>query len=155
MNPFRPAPARASYRDIGIETTVTSASPHQLVLLLFDGAIDAIADARLRMHSGDIPGKGKAIGRASRIIGEGLLPALDMERGGQIAVNLRDLYEYMMKRLLEANLHNRAEILGEVMSLLNELRGAWAQIGQRNAPVPATAMPAPREERRAISYGAA
>jgi flagellar secretion chaperone FliS len=155
MNPFRPAPARASYRDIGIETAVASASPHQLVLLLFDGAIDAIADARIRMDMGDIPGKGKAIGRASRIIGEGLLAALDMERGGQIAANLRSLYEYMMKQLLDANLHNRAEILGEVMSLLNELRGAWAQIGQRNAPVPVTSMPAPRQERRAVSYGAA
>lgn len=155
MNPFRPGPARASYRDVGIETTVAQASPHQLVLLLFDGAVDAIADARMRMDKGDIPGKGKAIGRASRIIGEGLLPALDMERGGAIAVNLRGLYEYMMKRLLEANLHNRPELLGEVMSLLNELRGAWAQIGQRNAPVPATSMPAPRPERRAVSYGAA
>jgi len=155
MNPFRPAPARASYRDIGIETTVASASPHRLVLLLFDGVIDAIADARMSMGKGDIPGKGKAIGRASRIIGEGLLPALDMERGGAIAVNLHSLYEYMMKRLLEANLHNRTELLGEVMSLLNELRGAWAQIGQRNAPVPATSMPMPRQERRAISYGAA
>jgi flagellar protein FliS len=155
MNPFRPSPARASYRDIGVETAVASASPHQLVLLLFDGAIEAIADARVRMNTGDIPGKGKAIGRASRIIGEGLLPALDMERGGPIAVNLHSLYEYMMKRLLEANLHNRPELLGEVMSLLNELRGAWAQIGQRNAPVPATAMPAPRQERRAISYGVA
>ena len=134
---------------------MASASPHQLVLLLFDGAIDAIADARMRMNMGDIPGKGKAIGRASRIIGEGLLPALDMERGGQIAVNLRSLYEYMMKRLVEANLHNQPELLGEVMSLLYELRGAWAQIGQRNAPVPATSMPAPRQERRAISYGAA
>lgn len=155
MNPFRPAPARASYRDIGIETEIASASPHQLVRLLFDGAIDAIADARLRMENGDIPGKGKAIGRAIRILGEGLLPALDMERGGQIAFNLRGLYEYMMKRLLEANVHNRPELLAEVMSLLNELRGAWAQIGQRNAPVPVTAMPAPRLERRAVSYGAA
>jgi flagellar protein FliS len=155
MNPFRPVPARASYRDIGVETAVAQASPHQLVLLLFDGAIDAVADARMRMDSGDIPGKGRAIGRASRIIGEGLLPALDMERGGQIALNLRGLYEYMMKRLLESNLNNRTEILGEVMSLLNELRGAWAQIGQRNAPVPVTEMPSPRQERRAVSYGAA
>lgn len=155
MNPFRSAPARASYRDIGIDTTVASASPHQLVLLLFDGAIDAIADARTRMDMGDVPGKGKAIGRASRIIGEGLLPALDMEHGGPIAVNLLSLYEYMMKRLVEANRYDRPELLGEVMTLLNELRGAWAQIGQRNAPAPATSMPAPRQERRAISYGAA
>ena len=155
MNPFRTAPARVAYRDVGIETTVAQAGPHQLVLLLFDGAVDAIADARMRMERGDISGKGKAIGRASRIIGEGLLPSLDMERGGAIAVSLRGLYEYMMKRLLEANLHNRPELLGEVMSLLNELRSAWAQIGQRSAPVPAISIPAPRQDRRAVSYGVA
>ncbi len=154
MNPFRSAPARAAYRDIGIETSVASGNPHQLVLLLFDGAIDAVADARQRMEERDIAGKGASVGKAIRIIGEGLVAALDMERGGQIAINLRSLYEYMLRRLVEANLHNRQEILGEVMSLLHELRGAWAQIGQRTAPAGANPPPAPRAERRAVSYGA-
>jgi len=155
MNPFRSASARASYRDIGIDTTVASASPHQLVLLLFDGAIDAIADARMRMDMGDIPGKGKAIGRASRIIGEGLLPALDMERGGAIALQLCDLYEYMIRRLLEANLKNRQDLLSEVSALLGEIRSAWVQIGERTPPTMASAAPAPRQDRRAVSYGMA
>ncbi len=154
MNPFRPAPARAAYREIGIETTVTSANPHQLVLLLFDGAIDAVGQARLRMEQRDIPGKGASVSKAIRIISEGLLAALDDKQGGQIAINLRSLYEYMLRRLVEANLKNRPEILSEVISLLNEIRGAWAQIGQRTAPVNSAPMAAPLPERRAISYGA-
>jgi flagellar protein FliS len=155
MNPFRASPARSTYRNIGVETAVANASPHQLIVLLFDGAIEAVGQARYCMERGDVAGKGVAISKAIRIIGEGLSSALDMEAGGAIAMNLRNLYDYMMKRLLEANLHSQPELLAEVTSLLYELRGVWAQIGQRSATVPVTSMPAPRPERRAVSYGAA
>jgi flagellar protein FliS len=154
MNPFRAAPVRA-YQDIGLETSIGGASPHQLVLLLFDGALAQIAQAREHMDKRNVAAKGEAISLAIRIIGEGLRMSLDMERGGAIALQLQGLYDYMMRRLVDANLHNRPELLGEVLSLLNELRSAWAQLGQRNAPVPATSMPAPHSERRAVSYGAA
>lgn len=154
MNPFHNGSVRA-YQDIGMKTSVFGASPHQLTLMLFDGALAQIALARQYMEQRNAAGKGEAISRAIRIIGEGLRMSLDMESGGAIAAQLQGLYDYMMQRLLEANLHNRAERLGEVISLLDELRGAWVQIGLRNAPLPVTAMPAPRQERRAISYGAA
>jgi len=157
MNPFRPVPARSAYRDIGVETSVLAANPHQIIVLLFDSAIDAIGQARYCMDKGDIPGKGMAISKAIRIIGEGLSSALDMDRGGAIALNLRSLYDYIMKRLLEANLQSRKEYLNEVLSLLNELRGAWVQIGVRPAvaPAPFPTPPVQRQERRAVSYGAA
>jgi flagellar protein FliS len=155
MNPFRPATARAAYGNIGVETSVATAGPHQLIVLLFDGAIEAVADALVRMERKDIPGKGLAIGKAIRVLGEGLLPALDMERGGQIALNLRGLYEYMMKRLLEANLRNRPEILSEILLLLNELRGTWLQIGARSAPAQVHPMPASRRDEATVRYGAA
>ena len=155
MNPFRLSPARAVYQNVSVETSVANASPHQLIVLLFDGAIQAIGDARLSMERRDVRAKGMAIGKATRILGEGLVPALDMERGGAISLNLRNLYEYMMRRLVEANLHNRKEYLEEVLSLLNELRSAWAQIAPRQAPAAPAIQPAQNYERRAVSYGAA
>ncbi len=154
MNPFHVASAR-TYQQIGLETGVDSASPHRLVLMLFDGALSAIADARKHMGAGNVGAKGSAISRAISIIGEGLRVSLDMERGGAIAVQLSDLYDYMTRRLVEANVSNSQEMLSEVSSLLSELQAAWVQIGVRSAPATAAAPPPPQQERRAVSYGAA
>ena len=154
MNPFHVASAR-TYQQIGLETGVDSASPHRLVLMLFDGALSALADARQHMSAGNVSAKGAAISQAISIIGEGLRVSLDMERGGAIAAQLRDLYDYMTRRLVEANVNNSQETLSEVSSLLCELRAAWVQIGVRAAPAPAVGAPPPSQERRAISYGAA
>lgn len=156
MNPFRTATASA-YREVGLETGIGSASPHQLVQLLFDGALSAIADARSHLRAGNVPAKCAAISRALRIIGEGLYVSLDLEHGGAIAIQLRDLYDYMMRRLVEANAGNSQEMLAEVSSLLSEIRVAWMQIGERPAaaPKPFTAVPVQRQDRRAVSYGAA
>ena len=155
MNPFRNPSARA-YQEIGIETGIAGASPHQLVLMLFDGTLSAIADARQHMRSGNVPAKGAAVSRAIRIISEGLSVSLDIERGGPIAQQLRDLYDYMVRRLVEANLNNREEFLAEVTALLTELRAAWCQIGERPAQQSAPAgAPLPQRDRRAVSYGAA
>ena len=156
MNPFHTAPTRA-YQAIGLETGVASATPHQLVLMLFDGALSAIVDARSHISARNVPAKGAAISRAIQIIGEGLRNSLDMERGGQIAVQLRDLYDYMMRRLVEANLKNSQELLAEVTSLLCEIRAAWMQISERPAAASTriAPVPVPRQDRRAVSYGAA
>jgi len=155
MNPFRTVTARA-YQDIDLATGIGSASPHQLVQLLFDGALSAIADARSHLRAGNVPAKCAAISRALRIIGEGLHMSLDLEHGGAIAEQLRDLYDYMMRRLVEANLKNSQEMLAEVSSLLSEIRAAWMQIGERPvARAPMAAAPAPRQDRRAINYGIA
>lgn len=154
MNPFHVASAR-TYQQIGLETGIDSASPHRLVLMLFDGALSAIADARQHMNAGNVSAKGAAISQAISIIGEGLRVSLDMERGGAIAAQLGELYDYMTRRLVEANVNNAQEMLSEVSSLLSELRAAWVQIGVRAAPAPAVAAPPLQQERRAISYGAA
>jgi flagellar secretion chaperone FliS len=155
MNPFRNPSARA-YQEIGLETGIAGASPHQLVLMLFDGTLSAIADARQHLRTSNVPAKGAAISRAIRIISEGLAVSLDMEGGGPIAQQLRDLYDYMVRRLVEANLKNSEQMLAEVSALLTELRAAWCQIGERPAPQSAGAgAPVPQQERRAVSYGAA
>jgi flagellar protein FliS len=154
MNPFRSTSARA-YQDIGLETSIGSASPHQLILMLYDAALNAIGEARLHMRSRNIAAKGAAISRAIRIIGEGLWASLDMDRGGSLAAQMGGLYSYMSKRLVEANLHNREDMLAEVQGLLGELRSAWVQIGARPAQHAApVAVPMAQRDRRVVSYGA-
>jgi flagellar protein FliS len=118
-----------AYAKIGIETGVTSASPHKLIVMLFDGAISSVTTAMMHMKAGNIPAKGAAISKAIMIIDSGLRAALDKKAGGEIAEGLDALYEYMGGRLLLANLKNQVDILEEVHRLLSDLRGAWNAIG--------------------------
>jgi flagellar secretion chaperone FliS len=117
-----------AYKDVGVETSVMSANPHRLVLMLFDGALVAVAQAKGHLEQRDVPGKCAAITKAIAIISEGLRASLDIQAGGELAARLDALYEYMAMRLLAANAHNDATVLEEVRSLLLELRGAWEEI---------------------------
>lgn len=125
---------RAAYGRVALDTSVETADPHKLVLMLFEGAMLAIGAASLHMkRSGpqDIARKGEAISRAINIIANGLKASVDMESGGDLAVKLTALYDYMCTRLLHANLHNQAAVLDEVSHLLAELKDAWEQIGKK------------------------
>lgn len=125
---FSSSDPTAAYRKVGLETQIESASPHKLVVMLFDGALVAIANAQRHMEGKAIAEKGKAISSAIDIIANGLQASLDHERGGEIAIQLDALYEYMGRRLLHANLHNDLAALKEVSSLLQELKSAWEKI---------------------------
>jgi flagellar protein FliS len=128
-SPFgRSAASASAYRQIGVETGVGGASPHQLVSLLFDGCIDAIAQARGALQQGDAAAKGRAIGRAVRIVEEGLKAGLDLEAGGALAADLRALYGYIVLRLTRANLHNDDAALAECQRLIEPVREAWSRI---------------------------
>lgn len=116
--------ALSAYSTVDLESAVNSASPVQLILLLYDGAISALATAKGHMQEMRFAEKGRLISKATGII-EGLRAVLDFQRGGDIAKSLNDLYEYMKHRLSVANLKNDPEGVAEVMRLLNELRGAW------------------------------
>ena len=118
-----------TYAQVGVETGVASADPHRLILMLFDGALAAIATARLAMSRSEVAAKAAALTKAIAIIDGGLKASLDVEAGGELAQRLSELYDYMLKQLLLANLRNEVTTLDEVGRLLNELRGAWAQIG--------------------------
>ena len=122
-----------AYAKVGMETGVVAASPHKLIVMLFDGALVSINNAMMNMRSGNIGEKGKAISKAIMIIDSGLRAALDKKVGGEIAEGLDALYEYMSGRLLTANLKNDPAILEEVQRLLTELRDAWNQIGDAPA----------------------
>ncbi|MDR1162215.1 MAG: flagellar export chaperone FliS [Candidatus Accumulibacter sp.] len=121
-------PAQA-YSSVSIETSIQNASPHKLILLLFEGAREAIVIARAGMEEDDIPKKGMSITKAIDIILNGLRASINLEEGGEIAQNLYALYDYMAGRLLHANMHNDRGALNEVLGLLAEIQGAWASIG--------------------------
>lgn len=118
-----------AYAQVGMESGVMSASPHQLIVMLFDGAQSALVRARILMNQGDIPAKGAALSKAINIIDNGLSAGLDMEKGGELAQNLSALYDYMSRRLLYANLHNDEQAINEVAALLENIADAWRQIG--------------------------
>jgi flagellar protein FliS len=123
-----------AYAKVGLETSVISASPHKLIVLLYDGALAAIKSAANHMAAGRIAEKGEAIGKALDIINNGLRASLDKKGGGEIAANLDALYVYMAQRLLTASVQNKTAMLEEVQSLLADLRDAWTQIGEKPAP---------------------
>jgi flagellar protein FliS len=126
---FAPFKSQANaYSKVHVETGVEGADPHQLVTMLLDGALSAIAQAAGAIERGDIPAKCKAIARAVSIIDEGLRGALDMQQGGQVAATLQDLYACVLLRLTQANLKNDTAILRECSQLLAPMRDAWVSI---------------------------
>jgi flagellar secretion chaperone FliS len=117
-----------AYARVGIETGVMGASPHRLIVLLYQGARQAIAQARMHLQQGQVPERGKAISKAIRIIESGLQQSLNLEVGGEIAGRLHALYSYMARRLLEANIKQSEGMLVEVDGLLSTLEEAWIGI---------------------------
>jgi flagellar secretion chaperone FliS len=117
-----------AYARVGVETGVMGASPHRLIVLLYQGARQAIAQARMHLQQGQVPDRGKAISKAIRIIESGLQQSLNMEVGGEIAGRLNALYSYMARRLLEANIKQSEAMLVEVDGLLATLEEAWIGI---------------------------
>lgn len=140
-----------TYAKVGIESGVSAADPHKLISMLYQGALQAIANAKNGILRKDIPAKGSAISKAISIIGEGLNASLDKSVGGELVENLSSLYEYMNIRLLTANLKNDMDALDEVARLLIDLKDAWESIRQpssvtaaaMNIPAQPSAGPAP------------
>ena|SRR5688500_1892467 len=118
-----------AYARVGLETGVLAASPHKLILMLFQGAHVALSSALAHMKSGQVTAKGEAISKAIAIINSGLQASLDIKAGGELAQQLNALYEYMARRLLQANVHNKPEYIEEVVHLLGELSEAWEAMG--------------------------
>lgn len=127
---FTPVSMRSAntYQSIGIETSVMGADPHRLVGLLFDALQQSLATAKGAILSGDIPAKARAISRAVRILEEGLKAALNDKDGGEVAANLRRLYDYCIFKTTEANMRNDAAALAEVISLIAPVADGWSQI---------------------------
>lgn len=118
-----------AYRHVGTQSRAMDASPHKLIAMLLDGALDRIAAAKGAMDRGETALQGSLIGKAIGIVG-GLRASLDRNRGGEIAGRLGDLYDYMERRLLEAGARTDREALDEVAGLLREIKTGWDGIPQ-------------------------
>ena len=122
--------------DAYLESRVLSADPVELVNLLYQACIQAVRDARYHLEQGAIGDRSRAINRACEIVIE-LASSLDRQRGGEIAPRLAQLYDYMLGRLLEANIQQSDAPLAEILGLLATLGEAWQ--GVRSAAEPAVA----------------
>ena len=120
--------ALQQYRQVKTGVGVEGASPHRLIQMLFEGALERLASAKGHLQRGEIALKGEQIGKAIGIIG-GLRESLNEEAGGEIARNLGALYDYMERRLFQANLTSDPALLDEVSGLLRELKAGWDGIG--------------------------
>ena len=117
----------ASYGEVQVQSGTAYADSVQLIQMLFDGLIDSLAAAEGQIERKEIQAKGESLSRATRIV-LGLQGSLDMEKGGEIAANLAELYDYCIRRLMHANLKNDADAVREVRDLMDEVRDAWALV---------------------------
>ncbi len=116
------------------QTQVFTASGVQLVVVLYDGAVQSLQLARHAIVQNRQADKARFLGRAVNIVTE-LSNVLDMERGGEIAKLLRRVYDYVVAELLQANLHNQVERLDGPIKCLSTLRQAWQQVAEGGAAI--------------------
>ena len=126
-----PITAIKNYQVVGVESGVAAADPHKLILMLFEGARQALDCSRLYIQQNKIAAKGEMLSKAITIIEHGLKASLDKSVGGELATQLDQLYEYMNNRLLTANLKNDVMMIEEVNQLLGELQAAWIAIKEQ------------------------
>lgn len=125
-----------AYQQVRSRGGVEGANPHALITLLMDGALERIVQARGHMQRSEVAAKGESISRSIDILG-GLRDSLDPKVDEQLVERLDALYEYMSRRLVQANLHDDVRALDEVAKLLTQVRDSWAKV----APTPAGAAP--------------
>ncbi|WCM92715.1 flagellar export chaperone FliS [Acidovorax sp. NCPPB 2350] len=127
---YTPVSSRAAsvYRQVGVQSSVDGASPHQLIQMLFEGLMQSLNAARGSMQRGEVEEKGRHLGKAVRILEEGLKGGLS-PMGGELSVNLRSLYDYCVGRLTMANLRNDVSLVEEVVNLIVPVAQGWSAIG--------------------------
>jgi len=119
--------ALRQYQTVNTQAQLSDASPHRLIQMLMEGGLSRLAQARGAMQHGQVAAKGELISKAIGIIG-GLREGLNLQSGGEIAANLDRLYEYMISRLVEANLSNDVALIDEVAGLLRNVKSGWDAI---------------------------
>lgn len=131
MSNYNSNEALKQYRQLGLETQINNASPHRLIQLLMEGALERLVGAQAAMERGDTATKGVLIGKAMGII-SGLRSSLDMSvEASELPENLDNLYDYMGRRLLEASTYNKVEIVVEVITLFKTLKSGWDGIASQ------------------------
>lgn len=119
--------ALRQYKNVDLKATVATASPHKLIQMLFEGALDALAQSKGAIERKDIELRTQRLNKANSIV-LGLRDALDLEQGGEVAENLDALYDYIIRGIMQANRDNSAEKVQEMMNLLVEVKMGWDQM---------------------------
>jgi len=133
----------ATYRSVLTHGAVAAGDSHALVLMLMDGALERMSIARGCIERGETVRKAKLLHSCVRLVTE-LRGSLNLKDGGELAGNLSNLYDYIVRRLLMANAGNDQRCLAESLSLLGEIRSAWAAIGPSvRQAAPASPAPSP------------
>ncbi|WP_347330264.1 flagellar export chaperone FliS [Marinimicrobium locisalis] len=128
MNAY--ARAAQNYSSVKVQSSVLDASPHRLIQMLFEGALERIAQAKGAMQQGQIARKGERIQKAINIV-DGLQGSLkEKKEEGELADELNELYDYIIRALTEANYKNSVERLDECARLLGELKSGWDAIAE-------------------------
>jgi len=144
LSTFARKSSLAAYQTVSALGSVAQADPHKLVQMLFDATAERLVTARACIERGEIARKAQLLHSCVILIAE-LRGSLNMAEGGELAQNLGNLYEYMVRQLLLANVENDANKVAEVLGLLNDIRGAWIAIGpevrkaEQSQPVSAAA----------------
>ncbi|QFU23495.1 flagellar export chaperone FliS [Shewanella eurypsychrophilus] len=120
-----------SYRKVSLENEISVASPHRVIQMMFEGALQRIAQSRYAIENGDIGNKGIFIGKAIGLI-TGLNSSLNMDAGGEIAGNLSNLYDFMLRRISEANINNDIQALDDVSDILKIIKEGWDAIPEED-----------------------
>jgi len=115
------------YRTVDVESKVSSSTPHSLVAMLLDGVLQRLAMASGAIQRGSLPEQGQALSAGIRII-DALRASLDHDSGGELADNLGAIYDYIERRLVEANTKSDVKIIDEVVSLINQIKSGWDAI---------------------------
>lgn len=116
-----------SYRKVSVESDLSVASPHRIIQMLFAGALERLAQAKCAIEQGNIAQRGLFMGKAIGIV-SGLNSSLNMDAEGDVANNLTRLYDYMLRRMSEANINNDAQAIDEVVAILKTLKEGWDAI---------------------------
>lgn len=112
------------YQQVNITSEVLDADPHRLIQMLMEGALVRMVQAKAAIERNDMPAKASLLGRVTEII-QTLQGSLDHDAGGELSTNLDNLYDYMVRRLLDATIHNDTAMIDEVMRLLVEVKSGW------------------------------
>ena len=135
-----------AYKKGNLKQDISQADPHKLTLMLMQGALDRMAYAKGCMERKDYEGKSEHLSRANAIV-MNLRDTLDMDSKSDVAENLFSLYEYMIQRLIDANVQNSLKIMDEVINLMLPIKNAWAQIPEAAKQ---EAFEAQRQKRQAV-----
>ena len=122
--------AANAYRQVGVQSVADGASPHMLIQLLFDALETSLNAAKGAMQRGEIEEKGRQIGKAVRILEEGLKASLNMQQGGEVAQNLASLYDYSITQITLANLRNDPSLLNAAQTVIAPVAQGWREMGQ-------------------------